>query len=140
MMLLRLNSMLLIKGFYLLSVEVSASPKFQVHSHCRGLVNYHDSLSVGVMAGSETVCFLPFHNGYILCVHREIDASSPRKGVLMLAVALKVKGLLINQEPRPFYPYRPYAIGKGIYILSKGYSYIIEIGLKGLPQRYIPYG
>ena len=138
MMLLSLYAVLLIKGAHLLSVEVGSAAKLQIHAYCRRLIDHYDAfliaeahhfLTVWIMAGAEAVCSLPFHQGNVLGIHRQIDAAAVGEGVLMLAVAFKIERLLIDQESGSLYTNGAHTIRQGVYIRSKSHADIIKVGI-----------
>ena len=133
-----LHAMFFIKGADLLTIEVSAAAKFQVHTHCCGLVNDNDPLliaqphhflAVRIMAGAETVGSLPFHQGNVFGIHRQIDAAAIREGILMFAISFEIKWFFIDQEFCSVNADRTDAIWKCINVFAKGHADIIKISI-----------
>ncbi len=143
MVFLCLDAMLWVERPYLLPSKVGAAAELQVHAHRCRLINHynpfpvaetHHLFAVWIMAGTEAVGALPFHQRNVLGVHRQVDAAAIGEGVLMLPVALKIEGTAINQELAAFHLDGAHPIGQGILILAKSYPDIIEVGLQRLPE------
>ena len=138
MMFLCLHSMLLIKCSYSLSTKISSSAELKIDSYCCCFIDNnntffitksHHLLTIRIMTCSEAVSMLPLHNGYILCIHRQIYSTAIRKCIFVLSVTFKVKWLFINQKLCTIYSYTSYTIWKCIHILSCCYLYLIKISI-----------
>ena len=138
-----LKTEFLVKGPLLFSFEICASAKSQVQSYGRRLINDHKTLlvceahhlfAVGIMAASEAVGALPFHQGQILYIHGDILTASMGECILMLPIPFKIKRFSIDQEIRSPDLYRTDSVGKFVYILSKLYLHTVQEGIERLPE------
>ena len=63
-----------------------------------------------------------------------MDTPAVRKGVFMFAIPLKIKGFFVNQKLLSLHANCAHSIRQRVLIIHKSDFYLIQIGLKRLPE------
>ena len=128
-----------IEGLFIAGFIKSYRARFGNNGDALFVAEVEHFLTVRIMRGAERICAEHFHKGYILHVERLVNSPAVGFAVLVLAEALEVKRLAVNEEFSVLYFSAANAEFLRIRIVFIAYLRGVKICPTGLPELGVFY-